>query len=119
LFFVSVGASLWQGASTDLSFYLNIAFFSFILIVVAIIGKILGCGIGAKISGLSNIESIQVGIGMIPRMELALIIATSSISMGFLETQEIAHKILTATVILAVITTLITPILLKFVFKDR
>ncbi len=118
LFFVWVGANLWQGASSDLNSYINIAIFSTILIIIAIIGKIAGCGLGAKISGLSNLESIQVGIGMIPRMELALIIVTSTISKGIFNSQQISHQILSSTVILAVITTLITPILLKLVYKN-
>jgi Kef-type K+ transport system membrane component KefB len=118
LFFVWVGANLWQGATSDLNSYINIAIFSTILIIIAIIGKIAGCGLGAKISGLSNLESIQVGIGMIPRMELALIIVTSTISKGIFNSEQISHQILSSTVILAVITTLITPILLKLVYKN-
>ncbi|MCK5458570.1 MAG: cation:proton antiporter, partial [Thermoplasmatales archaeon] len=82
----------------------------------AVVGKIVGCGIGAKLAGMKNRESLQVGIGMIPRMELALIIVSSAISHKIL-TGQIAHQILVATIILTIVTTLITPILIKLVFK--
>ena len=78
----------------------------------SIIGKIIGCGLGAKISGLKNHESLQIGIGMIPRMEVALIIVTYAIANNILK-GDIADQILAATLLLTIITTLITPILIK------
>ena len=87
-----------------------------IIIIVAVVGKIIGCGLGAKIAGMKNKESLQVGIGMIPRMELALIIVSSAISNKIL-TGQIAHQILVATIILTIVTTLLTPVLIRRVFK--
>ncbi|PNX50187.1 MAG: hypothetical protein BV456_07545, partial [Thermoplasmata archaeon M8B2D] len=81
-------------------------------------GKLLGCGITAKISGMSNIESVQVGVAMIPRMELALIIVTAAISNDFIP-RDFAHEILASTILLTIITTLITPILIKATFKNN
>jgi Kef-type K+ transport system membrane component KefB len=85
---------------------------------MSIIGKIVGCGIGAKISGMSNMESLQVGVGMIPRMELALIIVTAAISHGIFVGQ-VAHTILLTTILLTIVTSLITPILIKATFKNN
>ena len=116
LFFVWVGASLWRGAGEDISYFATIALLSFVVIIVAIIGKIVGCGIGAKLSGMNYRESLSVGVGMIPRMELALIIVSSAIAHGLL-TGTAAHQILTMTILLTIATTLIAPFLIKATFK--
>lgn len=117
IFFVGVGASLWNEAGMDLSSYAAIGIFAAIIIIISIIGKIVGCGIGAKLAGLSNRESLQIGVGMIPRMELALIIVTAAISRGIL-IGDIAHQILVTTILLTVVTTLLAPILIKATFKN-
>jgi len=80
LFFVWVGARLWAGVSIDATSFATIGLLTLAIITVGIVGKIVGCGIGARLSGMKNRESFQVGVGMIPRMELALIIASSAIS---------------------------------------
>jgi len=110
LFFV------WVGSIININSFFTLGFFTIILIIISIIGKIIGCGIGAKISGLKNIESLQIGIGMIPRMEVALIIATYAISNNIINGKP-ADQILAATLILTIITTIITPILIKKSFK--
>ncbi len=116
IFFVFIGSSLWEGASADVSSYGPVLIFAVVIIFVAIIGKIIGCALGAKISGMSNIEALQVGVGMIPRMELALIIVTTSISHGLI-IGKTAHNLLLVTIIMTIVTTLITPILIKATFK--
>lgn len=118
LFFVWIGARLWEGASGDISSFTTIGLLATAIIIVGIVGKIVGCGIGAKIAGLKNRESLQVGVGMIPRMELALIIASSAISHKLLSTVEVEHQILAATILLTIVTALITPFLIKAVFKQ-
>jgi len=118
LFFVWVGASLWQGSSEDISYFANIALLSIVVIIVAIIGKIVGCGIGAKLSGMNYRESLSVGVGMIPRLELALIIVSSAISHELL-TGSVAHQILTMTILLTIATTLIAPFLIKATFSKK
>ena len=117
IFFVGVGASLWAETSMDLSSDAAIAIFAVVIIIVSIIGKIAGCGIGAKLAGMSNRESLQVGVGMIPRMELALIIAAAAISRGLL-TGDVAHQILITTILLTIVTTLLAPVLIKATFKN-
>ena len=119
LFFVWVGANLWIGTSQDLSSFVAIGLLALVIIIVAIVGKIVGCGIGAKLAGMKNKESLQIGVGMIPRMELALIIVSSAISHGILSSPKVEHQILAATILLTIATTLITPFLIKAVFKKR
>ena len=116
LFFIWIGAKLIIGIQNDLTAFTSIVFFAIFLIFVAIIGKIIGCGIGAKISGLSMKESLQIGVGMIPRMELALIIISTAISRKIL-IGSVANQLLAVTVLVTVITTLITPILINVTFE--
>jgi len=119
IFFVWVGTKLWEeNEAWDASSLSFILILSTVLIIIGIIGKLLGCGITAKISGMSNIESVQVGVAMIPRMELALIIVTAAISNDFIP-RDFAHEILASTILLTIITTLITPILIKATFKNN
>lgn len=119
LFFVWVGASFWAEANFDLSQISSILVFSIAIIIIAIVGKILGCGMGAKIAKMDNKESLQIGIGMIPRMELALIIVSYSISNKLLSTSQVEYQILTTTIIMAIVTTLLTPILIKATYKHK
>lgn len=113
LFFIWVGATLYHGIQQDISAFLSIGIFAFILILVAILGKIIGCGLGSRIMGMSTKESIQVGIGMIPRMELALIIVSAAISKELFSSSVVSNQLLAVTVLLTIATTLITPVLIK------
>lgn len=117
LFFVWVGSNLWTEASSDLSVYVTILIFAIAIIFVSIIGKIIGCGIGAKLSGMSNSESLQIGAGMVPRMELALIIATAAIANDILS-DDFSHQVLIITILLTIVTTLLAPFLIKATFKN-
>jgi len=118
LFFVWVGISLWEGHATGFVSIFDIFVLSIIIISVAVIGKIIGCGIGAKISGMTNLESLQVGVGMIPRMELALIIVAAASTHGLL-TGEFGEEIKVITILMTVITTILAPFLIKATFKNN
>ena len=118
LFFVAVGFKMAiEGFSLDLNSVTSIIILSTAIIIIGIIGKIIGCGIGAMLGGMNKRQSLQIGIGMIPRMELALIISSAAITQGIV-TGPIAHQILIATVILTIVTTIIAPILIKASFNN-
>ena len=109
VFFASVGLKVTLGGM-DASIWI----FAIILLVIAILSKVVGCGLGAKICGCTGKEAFQVGIGMISRGEVALIVAQKRYASGMLD------DVLFAPIVLVVIvTTLITPILLKLVMKDN
>lgn len=112
LFFV------WVGANVDPTVFttLNTIGFAAVVILVSILGKVLGCGIGGKLAGLTNKKALQVGVGMIPRLEMALIIVGAAISQKIL-VGELADQVLATTVLLTLVTTLITPFLLRALFK--
>ena len=119
LFFVWIGARLFEGISVDLSLFFDIGLLIILIIFIGIIGKILGCGIGAKLAGMNTKQALQVGVGMIPRMEVALIIVSTAISQHFLSSNKVEHQLLVITVLLTVVTTLITPFLIKYFFKKE
>ena len=86
--------------------------FTVVLVIVAVITKIIGCGLGAKMCGYKNYQAIRIGVGMISRGEVALIVASKGAAVGLL-----GDDLLGPIVIVVVITTIITPILLKIVFN--
>jgi Kef-type K+ transport system membrane component KefB len=112
LFFV------WIGASVDFSMIETIGIFAVFFIPLAIAGKFIGCSIGARLGGLPGRRAIIVGVGMIPKMEYALVVATLAVSRGIF-TGPIAQQMLGVTVLHVCITTLLAPILLKATFKPE
>ena len=71
IFFASIGLKVSLPDMTG-----SIILFSVLLVIVAILTKIVGCGFGAKMCKFTNHESIQIGAGMVSRGEVALIVAT-------------------------------------------
>ena len=92
----------------------TIVLFSLCLLIIAILTKIVGCGFGAKICGYSNSESLQIGVGMISRGEVALIVASKGSALGLM-----SNIYFGPTIIVIIMTTIITPILLKLVFNKE
>lgn len=109
VFFASIGLKVELTSMTT-----NILIFTLLLVVVAILTKIVGCGLGAKFMGYTSHESLQIGVGMISRGEVALIVANKGEALGL-----IGDELYAPIVVTVVITTIITPILLKIVFKDK
>lgn len=109
IFFASIGLKVTLTNMTP-----TIIIFAVVLLVVAILSKVIGCGLGAKICRYTNKEALQIGVGMISRGEVALIVADKGLNMGLM-----SSGLFGPIVIMVVITTVVTPILLKFVFKDK
>ena len=107
VFFASIGLSM-----SGISMSGAMVGFTVLLLVVAIITKIIGCGIGAKVCKYSNKESIQIATGMISRGEVALIVAAKGQKVGLM-----GDEVFAPIIIMVVATTIITPVLLKLVFK--
>ncbi len=109
IFFASIGLKV-----TQLVLQPMVILFMLVLTVVAVVSKIVGCGLGAKCCGYSGEESLQIGTGMISRGEVALIVMSKGVALGLLGTAFIAPIVLTV-----VITTIVTPILLKVVYRSK
>ena len=103
------------GIKTNLEgFTSEIAAFSIVLLIIAILTKVLGCGLGAKLFKFTNHEALAVGVGMISRGEVALIVAQKGAAAGLINTD-----LFPAIVLVVVVTTLVTPILLKLVMNKE
>jgi Kef-type K+ transport system membrane component KefB len=83
------------------------------IVIVALIGKVVGSGIGAYVSKFSFQESLRVGTGMISRGEVGLIVAGIGLQRGVI-TQDIFSII----VLMVIASTLVTPILLRLTFSS-
>lgn len=109
VFFASIGL-----ATNIKSINSSMLLLSILLLLTAVLGKIFGCGIVAKLYGMSNGEAIQIGAGMVSRGEVALITTNLGLQAGI-----ITENLYIPTLIVVVVTTLITPILLKMAFSYR
>ena len=103
VFFASVGMK------TDLkTMNTEILMFALLLVVFAVISKIIGCGLGGKLCGMSNHQALVVGIGMVARSEVALMVAQKGIAAGMID-----PVILPAIVLSIIASALVTPVMLK------
>jgi Kef-type K+ transport system membrane component KefB len=85
--------------------------FTLALVAVAVVAKAMGCALFARWSGFNNTQSVRVGIGMISRGEVGLIVAGYGLSNGL-----IGPEVFSASVIVVLVTTMVTPPLLRLVF---
>lgn len=107
IFFASIGLKVVLPKMTT-----SIILFAVVLVIVAIVTKIIGCGIAGKLCKYTNRESIQIGVGMVSRGEVALIVASKGAAVGLMST-----SLLGPIVVVVVVTTVISPILLKMAFE--
>lgn len=110
IFFASVGITTNLHGGFDWSIFA----FGIIFVVLGLIGKVVGCGVGAKLCGFSNSESIMVGVGMMARAEVILITAQKGLDAGLLDASFMPYVIL-----MIVLSSLLTPILLKLTYKSE
>ena len=103
--------SLVAQSSSGTSWVILIVVYAIVLTIIAIITKIMGCGLGAKVCGYKNYQCLRIGVGMVSRGEVALIVANKGIEAGLMSSELVAPVI-----IVVIATTIITPIVLKPVF---
>ena len=109
IFFASIGIKVEIPKMSK-----EIIIFPILLIIIAVISKIIGCGLGAKLCKYTNSEALQIGTGMVSRGEVALIMANKGNALGLMSSIFFGPV-----VIMVVITTIISPILLKLVFHKE
>lgn len=109
VFFASIGINVVLPEMTT-----PIVLFSVILVAVAILAKIIGCGLGAKLFRYSNRECLQIGAGMISRGEVALIVANKGAEVGLMPS-----NLMGPIIIMVIATTIVAPIFLKLTFKEK
>ncbi|MCH1978171.1 cation:proton antiporter [Lawsonibacter sp. OA9] len=109
IFFASIGLK------TDIkNFSMTLLVFSIGFVLVALVSKIIGCGLVAKLCRFSGKDSLKIGVGMMTRGEVALIVAQKGLSAGFLESEYF-----TAVILLIIVSSVVTPILLKVLYHGE
>ncbi|HVL68240.1 MAG TPA: cation:proton antiporter [Vicinamibacterales bacterium] len=108
VFFISIGL---QANGRELG---DRAVFTLTLILVAIVAKAAGCGLFARMFGFTTKESLRVGAGMISRGEVGLIVAGYGLANGI-----IGPAVFSASVVMVLATTMVTPPLLRLTFGRR
>jgi Kef-type K+ transport system membrane component KefB len=109
IFFASIGIK-----ATIHHIDLHMILFSVSLIAVALLTKVAGGAIGARLGKYNNIEAVRCGIGMMARGEVALIVADRGISAGL-----IPETFLTPIVLLVIVSSFLTPAFLKMAYKKH
>ncbi len=109
VFFASIGLKTELGGFTA-----ELIAFSIGFVLVALLCKIIGCGLMAKVMRYSWRDSAKVGVGMMTRGEVALIVSQKGLSVGMLESKYFASVIL-----LIIVSSIITPIILKLLFRGE
>ena len=107
IFFANIGLEV-----TLPEFSYDLVTFTSAMLIVSIVSKLWGCGLGALICGFNKRQSYQIGLGMVCRGEVALIVAGKGMAMNL-----ISEEYLGPIVIMIIVCTIITPIFLKDAFK--
>jgi Kef-type K+ transport system membrane component KefB len=102
VFFVSAGIMF------DIDGLASIFLVTVVITILAVLTKIIGCGIPARLLGLNSKEAMAVGIGMAPRLEVAIVIAIYGLSAGI-----IGPDVYSMAIFVGLVTALITPPLFK------
>ena len=92
----------------------EILLFSVGFVIVALITKIVGCGIMARLCKFNNLDSLKIGIGMMTRGEVALIVSQKGLAVGLL-----SPVYFTSVILLIIVSSISTPILLKLLFNKE
>ena len=109
IFFASIGMNLeFEGITA------NFVLFGLVFVVVALVGKLVGCGLGAKICKFSWTESARVGLGMMVRAEVVLICTQKGVDAGLVN-----PAIFPFVFLIILISSVLTPIFLKLSYQKE
>ena len=109
IFFVSIGVTADVSGLTK-----EILLLMVVLSLVAILTKLIGAGLGTKLAGFNWNSSMGIGAGMVARGEVGLIVASIGLTRGLID-----NDLFTVTVIIVLVTTLVTPPMLKAIFSRK
>ncbi len=109
---------VWIGLQVDLGALIAIPGFLVVLIAVSFIGKLVGAGVPAVFAGFPRRDAVSIGIAMNARGAVELVVVSIAAEAGLFAASDGAAPIVTylfsALVLMGIVTTLITPILLRF-----
>ncbi len=106
IFFANIGIGLNLGEVTQ---FLPLAI---LITVIGIASKIIGAGLGAKLSGFNTPDAIKIGVCMVPRAEVTLIVANLAFRLGM-----IGKDIFTSVIMLVIMSAIFSPLAMKYLVK--
>ncbi len=109
IFFTSIGLKTSFNDMNSKLFAFCICF-----VIVALLAKVIGCGLTSKICRYSTSDSLKIGVGMMTRGEVALIVAQKGLDAGLLTADYF-----TAVILLILVSSIATPIILKFLYSKE
>lgn len=109
IFFASIGIK-----TNIMGMTLHTFIFAIVLLIVAILTKLIGCGLATKPFKMSNKEAVAVGAGMVSRGEVGLMIAQRGLHIGIISIQ-----VFPAVILVVIMTSLLTPAMLSFAMRDH
>ena len=101
------------GMMVNVFAFKEVLVFGIIITILAILSKVLGCGLPAMTVGFNIMGGTRVGVGMLPRGEVALIIASTGLARGI-----ISQDIYGVAILMTLVTTLLAPLFLVPLFKS-
>lgn len=109
VFFASIGIKTQFDGFTP-----ELLLFSVCFVLMALLTKVLGCGLTAKLMRYNTRDSLKVGVGMMTRGEVALIVSQKGLSVGMMDA-----KYFTSVILLIIVSSISTPIILKLLYRGE
>ncbi len=115
VFFANIGiTTMLQIARGEFSISSTFALFGLCFVAVGLLGKLLGCGVGARICRFGTKDSLRVGIGMMARAEVVLICTQKGVLAGL-----VSPSIMPFVLAIILLSSLLTPVLLKLTYRHE
>ena len=109
VFFASIGLK----TNFD-GFSIQLLWFSLAFVAVALISKIVGCGLAAKLWKFNNNDAMKVGVGMMTRGEVALIVSQQGLAVGM-----VTSEYFTSVILLILFSSVLSPIIMKLLYRGE
>lgn len=109
VFFASIGIKTSVSAMNGM-----ILLFAVCFVIVALLTKIVGCGLMSRLLGFKGKDCLKIGVGMMTRGEVALIVAQKGLAVGMIDSVYF-----TAVILLIIVSSVVTPIVLKVLYGDQ
>lgn len=110
VFFAGIALSMYDGSSFDSRFII----FGIFWVFLGMLGKVIGAGSGALICKFKFKDSLKVGVGMMARAEVVIVCAQKGVDSGLIDSQIMVY-----TLALILISSFLTPIMLKLLYKGE
>lgn len=109
VFFASIGLKTEFSGLTP-----SLLLFSLLFVGVALLTKIVGCGLAGRVCGYRLRNCVKIGVGMMTRGEVALIVSQKGLSVGLLD-----PIYFTSVILLIIVSSVLTPIIMKLLYRGE